>query len=265
MRIAKQPGYPDDVDHRGVFVARLRDYPRGTRLGLHAHREAQLLFAARGVMQVTTPKGRWLVPSDRAVWLPPRMEHAVDALTDIAMRTLYVDPRWLAAQPDGAGLSREFVVAVAPLLREAILASCRPGLSPARATRLVEVALSELAEAESAATFVPLPTDPRALRVAQRVLDDPARNAPLEELARRAGTSTRTLTRLFRAETGMAFKAWRQRARIMSALPLLATDRASIKRIASRLGFSSVAAFSHAFRQVMGQRPSEILERLTRP
>jgi AraC-like DNA-binding protein len=212
-------------------------------------------------MQVTTPKGRWLVPSDRAVWLPPRLAHAVDALTDIAMRTLYVDPRWLAAHPDRAGLSREFVVSVAPLLREAILASCRPGLTAARATRLVEVALSELAEAEDAATFVPLPTDARALRAAKQVLDDPAGDASLDILAHAAGTSARTLTRLFSAETGMPFKEWRQRARIMSALPLLASKRASIKRIAAQLGFSSVAAFSHAFRQVMGQRPSDVAER----
>src|SRR6201999_1347316 len=68
----------------GQGVAALaRFYPRGTQLGLHAHAEAQLLFASRGVMQVTTPEGRWLVPPRRAVWVPPRLEHGVDMLTDL--------------------------------------------------------------------------------------------------------------------------------------------------------------------------------------
>lgn len=256
MRIANPPSYPDDVVHAGVFVVRLRDYPRGTHLGWHSHREAQLLFAASGVMQVTTPKGRWLVPSDRAVWLPPKVEHVVDALTDIAMRTLYIDPRWLRRYPEKDPLNQEFVVAVPRIMREAILAACRVDLSLARAQRLVEVALSELGEAQDATTFVPLPKDPRAQRVAQWILDNPANVTSLDELAAKTGASTRTITRLFASETGMAFKEWRQRARIMSALPLLSEPNVSIKRIARDLGFSSVAAFGQAFRQVMGHTAS---------
>src|ERR1051326_7965506 len=46
-----------------------RDYRKGVRLDTHMHREAQLVYASRGTMQVTTPKGRWLVPPDRAVWV----------------------------------------------------------------------------------------------------------------------------------------------------------------------------------------------------
>ena len=59
------------------------------------HREAQLVYAAKGTMQVTTPKGRWLVPPDRAVWVPARLEHSIDVLADIEMRTLYFDLAWL--------------------------------------------------------------------------------------------------------------------------------------------------------------------------
>ena len=44
-----------------------RSYPQGTQLGLHVHREAQLLFAMTGLMQVATPRGLWLVPPARAV------------------------------------------------------------------------------------------------------------------------------------------------------------------------------------------------------
>src|SRR4029077_18057192 len=94
------------------------DYPRGTRLDLHAHREAQLVFAAEGLMQVETPKGRWLVPPDRAVWVAARLPHAIDVLADIEMRSMYFQPRWLASRRAGEQLKTEFVVRVGPLLRE---------------------------------------------------------------------------------------------------------------------------------------------------
>src|SRR5215470_19037977 len=95
-----------------------RDYPKGMRIDPHMHREAQLIYAVRGTMQVTTPGGRWLVPPDRAVWVPARFEHAIDVLADIEMRTLYFDLAWLKRRRHGASLGSEFVVRVSPLLHQ---------------------------------------------------------------------------------------------------------------------------------------------------
>ena len=99
-----------------------RHYKKGVRLGTHMHREAQLVYAAKGTMQVTTPKGRWLVPPDRAVWVPARLEHSIDVLADIEMRTLYFDLAWLAREHRSASLEAEFVVRVSRLLHQTILA-----------------------------------------------------------------------------------------------------------------------------------------------
>ncbi len=105
----------------GVHLVAHR-YEKGVRLDTHMHREAQLVYAARGTMQVTTPKGRWLVPPDRAVWVPARLGHSIDVLADIDMRTLYFDVPWLAQEERSASLAAEFVVRVSRLLHEAILA-----------------------------------------------------------------------------------------------------------------------------------------------
>src|SRR3954471_20955882 len=93
-------------------------YKKGVRLHTHMHREAQLVYAATGTMQVTTPKGRWLVPPDRAVWVPARLGHAIDMLADIEMRTLYFDLAWLKREGHGKKLAKEFVVRVSPLLHQ---------------------------------------------------------------------------------------------------------------------------------------------------
>ena len=111
-------------NHRSTAGVHLvaRDYPKGMRIDPHMHRESQLIYAARGTMQVTTPGGRWLVPPDRAVWVPAGLEHAIDLLADIEMRTLYFDLAWLKREKRYEGLTKEFVVRVSPLLNQAILA-----------------------------------------------------------------------------------------------------------------------------------------------
>lgn len=255
-------------------------YRRGTRLDLHAHREAQLVFAAEGLMQVETPKGRWLVPPDRAVWVPARLAHAIDVLADVEMRSIYFEPRWLASRAPSRQLKSEFVVRVGPLLRELVLAlfdAC-PGKVEAavpartransdqrsdckRVMLLAEVVVGELARAGDATTFMPMPLDAKAREVAELLLDNPADDRDLDALGRAVGVSGRTLSRLFPQETHLTFKVWRQRARIIAAIEMLGQPRQSIKRVATRLGFSSTAAFSFAFRRVTGQTPTAFLSR----
>src|SRR3954447_19447072 len=154
MNIAEQPiaAIIGRVTSTGDGIHTIANtYKKGVRLGTHMHREAQLVYAARGTMQVTTPKGRWLVPPDRAVWVPALCEHAIDVLADIEMRTLYFDLAWLTREPRSASLDAEFVVRVSPLLHQAILAIFDTGNSPERTALLVKLAVLELHQAEDSA------------------------------------------------------------------------------------------------------------------
>jgi AraC-like DNA-binding protein/mannose-6-phosphate isomerase-like protein (cupin superfamily) len=238
-----------------------RTYRKGVRLHTHMHREAQLVYAARGTMQVTTPEGRWLVPPDRAVWVPALLEHSIDVLADIEMRTLYFDMAWLNREKRSASLAAEFVVRVSPLLHQAILALFDPGNDRERTGLLVRLVMLELHQAEDSATFIPLPHEPRCRRAADIVLGDPTGSHEIETLAREVGTSARTLSRLFALETQLSFKSWRQRARIAAAIERLSMEvNLPVKQLAAELGYASVPAFSHAFRQVTGKTPTEFAE-----
>src|SRR3954447_24504865 len=201
-----------------------RDYPKGMRIDPHLHREAQLIYAARGTMQVTTPGGRWLVPPDRAVWVPAGLPHAIDVLADIEMRTLYFDLAWLKREQRTGSLAAEFVVRVSPLLHQAILALFAEHNTSERTTLLINLAMLELHQAEDSATFIPLPHEPRCRRAADIVLADLTGDHEIETLAREVGTSARTLSRLFAAETQLSFKSWCQRARIAAAIEKISTD-----------------------------------------
>jgi AraC-like DNA-binding protein len=239
-----------------------RRYKKGVRLDPHMHREAQLVFAIKGMMQVTTPGGRWLVPPDRAVWVPARLEHSIDVLADIEMRTLYFDLAWLSRHGHSKSLQAEFVVKVSPLLHQAILALFDGRGDPERTDLLVRLAVLELHQAEDPTTFIPLPQEARCRRAAELVLADPAGLHEIDALARQVGTSARTLSRLFAAETQLSFKSWCQRARIAAAIEKLSMDpKLSRKQMAADLGYASLSAFSHAFRQVTGKTPKEFVEK----
>jgi len=178
------------------------------------------------------------------------------------MRTLYFELDWLKREARGLRLDREFVAQVSPLLHQVILGLFARNGGSARAALLVRLALLELRRAEDSSTFIPLPQDLRARRAAQLVLASPASEEDLATLARKVGSSARTLSRLFAAETRLSFKAWCQRARIAAAIERLSTDRhLSVKQLAADLGYASVPAFSHAFRKVTGRTPTEFSER----
>jgi AraC-like DNA-binding protein/mannose-6-phosphate isomerase-like protein (cupin superfamily) len=264
MSIAETPIAAIKASHRatgdGVHLL-ARHYRKGVRLDTHMHREAQLVYAARGTMQVTTPKGRWLVPPDRAVWVPARLEHSIDVLADIDMRTLYFDLAWLKREQRSESLDSEFVVRVSRLLHETILALFDVRNDPDRNELLVRLAMLELHHAEDSATFIPLPHEPRCRRAADIVLGDPTVSHEIATLAREVGTSARTRSRLFSSQTQLSFKSWCQRARIAAAIERLSTeDNVSVKQLASDLGYASMPAFSYAFRQVTGKTPTEFSE-----
>ncbi len=182
-------------------------------------------------------------------------------LADIEMRTLYFDLAWLAREHRSAGLDVEFVVRVSRLLHETILALFDGRHDPDRTALLARLAVFELHQAEDSATFVPLPHEPRCRRAADIVLGDPTGSHEIEALAQTVGTSARTLSRLFSSETQLSFKSWRQRARIAAAIEKLSMEaNVSVKQLAANLGYASVPAFSHAFRQVTGKTPTEFSE-----
>jgi AraC-like DNA-binding protein len=73
-------------------------------------------------------------------------------------------------------------------------------------------------------------------------------------LARQAGASERTLTRLFRGEFGMTYPQWRTSLRIFHAMIRL-SEGATVTETAHRCGWATTSAFVDVFTRGMGQTP----------
>jgi AraC-like DNA-binding protein len=212
----------------------------------------QLVFASRGMLAVHTADGVWVVPPHRAMWVPPGLAHDVEMLGRVALHTVYL------RAPLARGLPATCrMLDVSPLLRELLRRALRRGTLDRRVPaerHLVDVLLDELAPLPLGPVDLPTPRDPRAARAAAIVRAAPNARHPLAEVAREAGASARTLERLFRAETRLGFGAWRQRARLLRALVLLA-EGTPVTNVALAVGYESPSAFVAAFRRALGATP----------
>ncbi|MGP3696054.1 AraC family transcriptional regulator [Rhodobacter sp. NSM] len=241
----------------GVTLHRTRKR-RAEALPDHAHDQAQLTFVASGMAQLRTEGGVWLLPPQLAAWVPPGMPHRLDIMTDAELLVVLWPPAALSAAIPDDFPAGDFVSAVSPLLRSLLDALARTDLASERGEIMLRLVLHELRAIEQAPSYLPMPASEVGLRLAEIALADHRNDLSLETLASRAATSVRTASRRFPDETGMTLKAWRQRARILWAVPELGRGR-PISQVARDTGFASTAAFSHAFRQVMSQTPSEFL------
>lgn len=238
----------DGFDVRSLAVT----YRDGHHLEPHRHPWAQLVYAQSGVMHVTAAARVWFVPPTRAIWIPPQVEHEIGFRGEVALRTLYISA-------ERAGRLERAVegLEVAPLLSELILHILDVGmLDPSRAEhdRLAGVLMDLIRTARGVDLALPLPRDPRALRLAEHVRGDPLDKRGLEELAAKTGASLRTLQRCFAEETGITIETWRQKARLVHSVAALAAG-ASVTEAALDCGYESPSAYIAAFRKHFGVTP----------
>lgn len=228
---------------------RSRPMPAGTQIAQHTHDWAQVAYASRGVLRVTTLGTTWLVPPSRAIWVPPRVTHEVLIVEDAFMRTLYVDE---SVVPDGLAACR--VIEVSGLMREGIAALDQPTLAQPRERLLGTLVLDEITRSAPLPLSVPMPDEKRLRMLCEAVLADPSSSASLDYWAEQVGASTRTVARLFRQQLGISFSQWRQQALLARAIPLISQGR-PMALVASELGYQSQSAFSAMFRRAFGQSP----------
>lgn len=238
-----------------ALIATARDYAAGTQFPSHRHARGQFAYASCGAISVHTPQGNWLVPPQRACWLPPGMAHGMRMHGAVTMLNIFIDSEARRA----AGLPAHCqVLDATPLLRQLLGEAVRIDALYAhesRAGRLMALLLDEIAAMPALPLNAPLPQDARLARLCTSLFHEPQRQGDLDAAAAQAGMSRRTFTRLFRAQTGLGFAQWRQQARLLAAVARLA-DGQPVTRVALDLGYASPSAFTAAFRRVLGEVPS---------
>src|SRR5256885_13795155 len=86
---------------RGVSIPTLAyEYPAGHKVPEHAHGSDQLIYATRGVMEISAGHSLWLTPPPLAVWIPAGTRPPIRMSGAGSMRALYLRRSLLPRAPE---------------------------------------------------------------------------------------------------------------------------------------------------------------------
>jgi AraC-like DNA-binding protein len=237
------------------LVFRTAKMPARARYERHRHAWGEFVYSFSGVMEVQMVGAQtFLAPPQFGIWLPPEVEHIGLNRQAATHSSLYVDAVLCGALP-----LQPCALAVDPIAR-AVLEHLRehPPAQPAQPEeqRLMQVLVDRLAQARAIGSYLPRSGDPALAAVLAALEADPGDERPLAAWAAQVHSTERTLARRCRRDLGMSFAEWRQRLRIVRALPRLEAGE-KVASVALDLGYASASAFIAMFRRVTGATPRE--------
>lgn len=216
--------------------------------GVHRHKMGQLLFSQQGCISITLNQSICILPPARLAWIPPLVEHRAEVTSFVDYRSIYLDTHRYPVLP----LQLE-VLATTPLLQEVLeriaCADFDTDWEQGAPSNILAVFLDEISIARCELRLLPLPSDRRLKHLVRM-----PRLLPLHVLAQNIGASEKTISRIFRKETGLSYQQWRQQWRLIKAIELLAEEY-SLSTVASQLDFSSDSAFLTFFKNRVGCSP----------
>ncbi|MFN8050492.1 MAG: AraC family transcriptional regulator [Acidimicrobiales bacterium] len=217
-----------------------------------------LLAASRGVLRLEVDGTAWSLPPARAALIRAGVPIEITIPQRVTTASVLFDPEFVPPPPKPLT-----VIDLTPLARSLVLECTRWGED---AGPLDDYALT-MFRALAAATWTlaqhpspaHMPTGRssevrRALAItADRLADHPRQG----DIANAVGLTSRSLARRFEHELGMTWSAALRRLRVLRAIEELAGTDNSVTRIAMDVGYSSLSAFQVAFRDLIGQSPSD--------
>lgn len=211
-----------------------------------------ILWMYKGTAQVQVGEGAYKLSRGDAIWMPAAHPHAVHVDADsIAL------PMTFYANEIDVSIDDVAVIPVPPGLNDVVLHNVVANLTAIRPDGYRRLAILDLF-AEHAARHreqtVPMPTDPAAKIVAQRLNRYPHDPRTLTHWADELGVEADILNRSFRNETGKSFTAWRATARMHAARDLLKNGTPPVAA-ARRLGYAHLSGFSRDFTRHHGLSP----------
>ncbi|AZA79984.1 AraC family transcriptional regulator [Chryseobacterium sp. G0186] len=225
--------------------------------GFHFHTtKAQLLYAPSGCMTVTTCDRQFVLPPFRMLWIPANEVHRVNFRNMVAYRSVYFDQNY-AEKYIHSSLK---VLHVNPLLKEIIERICfwdwnTPDIHQ---ENILKVFWNELNNAPEEKLELKMPQDRRFKNKIEEWTKRLSMPPMLKNIAEDTGAVEKTITRIFKKETGLSYQEWRQQWRLQRSIELLVEGN-TIGEVSYILEFSSDSAFIEFFKKHTGSTPLQYL------
>lgn len=251
----------EQLDVRGINTPSLPafaylDSDQNIRYDWHAHDRHQLMYAFSGTLRLEAENGFYLLPPQRAAWIPAGVRHRT-TMHNVLSGSVFFDPSLVAAEQTGVR-----IIFAAPLVREMVQYALRwpPGRNPEDALadsffRTLGLLCVEWLK-EEMPFRLPAARSGQIASAMEYTLNN-LESASVEGAAATAALSARQFRRRFLAESGIAWRQFHQQARMLRAMELLVSPRATVTEVAYGVGFNSLSAFAKSFTRFAGQSPHE--------
>lgn len=231
--------------------------------GWHFHDVHEIEYACRGVVEVRTAAGHYLLPPHQAAWIPAGLLHQTTLNSDVRTLAVLFEPGLVPMAGD-----RVRIIAVSALLREMMLYAARWPISRtesgAESDSFFQALGYVVAEAleDERPLNLPVSADPvitAATDYTRAHLD----HVTVNDVTRAAGVSERTLRRVFQAQLGMSWRSYLLRARMLRSMAMLAEPDRTVLEVSTAVGFDDVGAFARSFARHCGETPSAYKRRIS--
>ncbi|RIJ69715.1 AraC family transcriptional regulator [Nakamurella silvestris] len=231
-----------------VILGRYETLISDTSWEQHSHPTHELLWNEKGSSTATVGARTWTITPFIGLWIPAGVRHGGWAPAGTWHRAAQFN---IGSVPSiSAG---PVAVEVTQLLR--LLLDRLTGAPLSDTSRaMTEAMVIDVLTPTPRELLLHLPKAPLLAPIVEAVRSDPADGTTLNQWAARLQVSTRTITRLLRAETGLGFSQWVATARAQHAIVMLSHGE-EIDDVAVGVGYGSASAFSTSFRRVTGMSP----------
>ena len=240
-------------------------YDGGEQLvtGWHFHDVHEIEYACRGMVEVETEAGHYLLPPHQAAWIPAGLHHQTTLNAGAQTLAVLFEPRLVPV----AG-NRVRIIAVSALLREMMLYSARwpvsrtePGAEADSFFQALGYIVAEALDDERPLNL-PVAADPvvtAATDYTRAHLD----RATVSDVTHAVGVSERTLRRIFSTHLGLSWRSYLLRARLLRSMALLTQPDRTVLEVSIAVGFDDVGAFARSFARHCGETPSAYKRRIS--
>lgn len=223
---------------------------RETYWAEHSHPTHELLWRDNGVGTVTIGARTWTITPPLGMWIPAGVPHSGWTPAGVVVNAAQFDV------DDSPISDAPTAVRIHPLLR--LLLARLQTLDPrSESYALTEAMILDVISPAEHEVLLHRPTAELLAPIVETALTDPSDPTTLQEWAARLGTSPRTITRAFTAETGLGFNRWVTTARIHRAITLIGLG-SEIPDAAADVGYASASAFTTACRRITGTTPANL-------
>jgi len=230
----------------------------GDRLttGFHEHDLHQIEYALRGVVEVETADGTYLLPPHQAAWIPAHCRHQATLHASVTTISVLFEPSLV---PHAGTQVR--ILHATPLIREMVTYAVRWPITRRDDDPVADHFFHTLGHlvgdelGDESRHALPTSDDPvvaAAIDHTQQHIAD----VTIGEVCAAIGVSERTLRRRFAENLGMSWRSYLVRARIVRSMTLLTEPGRSVLDVSLAVGFENVSAFARAFTRQTGEAPS---------